>query len=181
MLGEAATGVGAVGVALTARALVGEPHGVWKVRATGGELGLLVLFFSAYGAVCYDAGNKQDSLVGAIIILFVAGMLPASVGSVADHSRPMLPDQKGSFTQATWSMSNLARVGLVGSTTGVLMLNLLWHVRDVTGIAASSCLMGLAVILAIHGMPVARAGVDQPNIAAPPKQPRTSSAPPFIF
>lgn len=181
MLGEAATGVGAVGVALTARALVSEPHGVWKVRASGAELGLLVLFFSAYGAVCYDAGNKQDPLVGAFIILFVAGMLPASVGSVADHSRPMLPDQKGSFTQATWSMSNLARVGLIGSTTGVLLLNLLWHVRDLTGIVAASCLVGLAVILAIYGMPVARAGVERPITAAQTQQQIPSSLPPFIF
>jgi hypothetical protein len=159
MLGEAATGVGALGIAFSAHALVSEPHGVWKVQASLVELGVLILFFAAYTCVCYDAAGKSNPLVGAIIIVLVGGILPAAVGVVDDQSKPTIV-KNGERVVASWSMASLARVGLVVSTLLTFAFEVFWYEAetitsaDMTGPVAAGVLAVLAGGLAVYGMPV---------------------------
>jgi hypothetical protein len=164
MLGEAATGAGALGVALTAHALVGEPHGVWKVHSSAKELGMLCFFFVAYAAVCYDAATMSEPFIGALVILLIGGVLPASVQFVEDETRPML----NAHTQASWTMSNLARVGLVASTVATLAVEVLWFeakngTTHLAGVVAGASLAGFAIVLAIYGMPAGTPAPPQQN------------------
>lgn len=161
--------MGALGVALTAHALVGGPRGVWKVHASAGELGLLFLFFAAYSAVCYDAATKSEPLVGATLILLVGGVLPASIGSVHDETKPMFP-RNGVLTQARWTMDSLARVGLVVSTLLTLAFELVWYevtpgTHHLTGIVSGACLVGFAGMVAIYGMPLTAASAEAATAA----------------
>lgn len=168
MLGEAATGAAALGVAFTAHALVSEPNGVWKVHSSPAELGLLVTFFAAYTCVCYDGAAKSSELVGALIIFFLGGVLPAAVLVADDHSRPTLEDH-GKQRTASWSMATLGRVGLVCSTVIVLAIELAWYetstslVADLTGPVAAGVLACIAIALAAYGMPAVLADAEEPK------------------
>jgi hypothetical protein len=159
MLGEAATGVGALGIAFSAHALVSEPHGVWKVQASSVELVALVLFFAAYTCVCYDAAGKSNPLVGATILLLIGGVLPAAVSAVDDQSKPTIL-KNGERVMASWSMANLSRVGLLTSTLLAFAVEVFWYeaetvtVADITGPVAAGVLAGLAGGLAVYGMRV---------------------------
>ena len=177
MLGEAATGAGAVGIAFAAYALVSEPNGVWKVRSSAAELVMLILFFAAFTSVCYDAAGKRDPLIGSIIIFLTGGLLPAAVNFLGDFSKPVMM-KDGVMKQTSWVMSDLARVGLVAATMCTLGVEIGWYERkttivsDATGTVAAGVMLLFAVAISIYGMPAATDDVAQvaQNSATPQKK-----------
>jgi len=194
MLGELGTSAGALAIALSVHALTDGPYTIRKVHSSRFELVALVLFFGAFSVVLYNASEKENMLVGAILILLLGGLFPISVSYFEDDSRPVFTSKYGK-KQSSWKIKSLSRVCVSMVCLIVLGVELIDWLRfdehSITGLVAASVLSFIGICLSVYGMPMLAAPValgdaNEEEAQEDPKVPNSanvhaSSTHKFIF